>query len=469
MNPLDMMMHVQQQGDLGRQRGEQTRLGMLSGQAMTAGADQQPGILSAMAKLNPEMAQGQQDRFQSQDDRAKTKAAAAAQYVLNAQKTGDANAVRGAYQTVVPFLTELGKAQGKVPPPEWSDDMLPMLHQIVSAGGGAGAGQEMKNVRVGEDGYYWAVQNGQMVNTGVKAAPQNQIIDTGNGFYGVNKGNLQAAPVQVGGAPPQAAPQAPQAGMYQTPQGVVRLGDDLSPEQREAAMADVAAGGQGGPVQLPPRAATAQQAGGGDMLRKASAAITPYQQAQLDMQRERTTAATAAKEEAAAARKVAEDLKTSAKQQESQARQDASAEAANALVMSIDQLTSHPGFAELGTAWGDTKIATPLIRNDAKDADAKLKNVAGQVALATLARLKSLSSTGATGFGSLTKPELDLVQNSIATLQSENISNAELTSSLKVIRDAMEKTANWKPQASAAPASSAAPAASGGWSIQRVD
>lgn len=152
-----------------------------------------------------------------------------------------------------------------------------------------------------------------------------------------------------------------------------------------------------------------------------------------------------ARADAAAARKAAEDVKAAQKAQEAQTRQSESANTAQSLVNAIDTLTRSPGFGSLGTAWGDAQIAIPVMRNDAKDADAQLKNIAGQVAMATLSRLKSLSATGATGFGALSNQELQLIQNSIATLQSERISNAELRRSLKIIRDGMEKVSNWSP------------------------
>lgn len=109
---------------------------------------------------------------------------------------------------------------------------------------------------------------------------------------------------------------------------------------------------------------------------------------------------------------------------------------------------------------GDVKINTPLIRSDVKDAQAQLKNIAGQVALTTMAKLKALSSAGATGFGALSAPELKLLENSIAALQSEDISNAQLKSSLKTIRDKMDKTASWNPAQGASP-QPAAPAGGG--------
>jgi hypothetical protein len=64
-------------------------------------------------------------------------------------------------------------------------------------------------------------------------------------------------------------------------------------------------------------------------------------------------------------------------------------------------------------------------------------------------KLKTLSAAGATGFGSLSAPELKLLQNSIASLQSENISHAQLVSGLSVIRRSMEKITGWKPPAQA--------------------
>jgi hypothetical protein len=105
----------------------------------------------------------------------------------------------------------------------------------------------------------------------------------------------------------------------------------------------------------------------------------------------------------------------------------------------IDRLEKHPGYKALGTSWGDVQINTPIVRNDAKDANETLKTLAGQIALSTMANLKTLSSAGATGFGALTAPELKLLQNSIATLQQENISNAQIASSVKVIKEKMQK------------------------------
>lgn len=289
-------------------------------------------------------------------------------------------------------------------------------------------------------------------------APNNQIIDTGNGYFGVNKGNLNAAPVQVGGAQ---NPQTPQ----QDVQGRrVEINYD-GPADERAAFDQLVAADAGQPfapgqysAELPPREVQGQQ------LRKAPPAMTPYQQASLGMQQQKLQTAVQARDQATAARKAADDAKSFQKQQATATRQASAAAAANQLITAIDTLEKSPGFNSLGTAMGDLQIGMPVVRSDAKDADAQLKNVAGQVALATMERLKSLSAVGATGFGSLTAPELALLQNSLATLQADRISNAQLKTSLKVIKDSMAKVAQWQPQAQQSPAQSA----SGGRQVTRT-
>src|SRR5690606_436858 len=104
--------------------------------------------------------------------------------------------------------------------------------------------------------------------------------DTGNGFFGVNKSSLSAAPVVVGGQPQQAPQPSIQAGLYQTPAGMVRIGEGLTPEQQQAALMDIQGGGAVDSVQLPARNVAPQQFGGGQQLRSA-----PKPQAPSDLER----------------------------------------------------------------------------------------------------------------------------------------------------------------------------------------
>ena len=160
-----------------------------------------------------------------------------------------------------------------------------------------------------------------------------------------------------------------------------------------------------------------------------------------------------ARADAQDARKAADDAKALQAEQTANARQDQAAESAQSLISAIDTLEAHPGFKTLGTVPGDFNLSVPYIRNATKDADAQLKNISGQVALATMNTLKALSKQGATGFGALSEKELSLLENSIATLKSENISNQQLKDSLQVIKDKMEKVARWKQTQASAPSS----------------
>lgn len=127
-------------------------------------------------------------------------------------------------------------------------------------------------------------------------------------------------------------------------------------------------------------------------------------------------AAMDAKAAATAAKQVAEEAKANAASVATSARQRAAYDSATSLINQVDELTKHPGFSELGTVTGDLKMGTPLIRSDVKDASASLKTIAGKIALTTMDQLRSLSASGATGFGALSGPELKLLENSISAL-----------------------------------------------------
>lgn len=159
-------------------------------------------------------------------------------------------------------------------------------------------------------------------------------------------------------------------------------------------------------------------------------------------------AAIEAKAAAAEAKQVAAAAKANAAAVAGDARQNAAVESATAMIDSIDSLTEHPGFKSLGTAWGDAQLATPMIRTDVKDASSSLKSIAGRIALTTMAQLRNLSTSGATGFGALSAPELKLLQNSIESLSAEDMSNAQLVENLKIVREKMDKIRTWKPAAS---------------------
>lgn len=417
-----------------------------------------PAAFGQVAAINPKAAGELQQAGDGQLKRFKGFIGHIDKAREQAKVTGDWRHVNAALQQASPYLSQLlgkpGPTEWPQGDPQWEAGWEGLKARLEGVEGSGPQGR-VQSTYIDAQGQRVAIMADGSTQILGQNAPNNQIIDTGNGFYGVNKGSLNAAPVVIGSGQPAPQPQPsapPPGGLYNTPAGPVRIEGGMSPEDWQVIQADVANRGGSDQYTLPQRDVSPAQYGGQQLRSAPKPQAAPAGYRTLpDGSMEPIPGGPAqiaidARNEAAAARQAADDAKRAQKAQGEAARQAEAATAANQLVSAIDGLMQHPGFGALGTAWGDAQIMTPLIRNDAKDAKARLENISGQVALSTMARLKSLSSTGATGFGSLTAPELKLLQNSIDTLQSENISNEQLAASLKNIRDFMDKTANWKPQ-----------------------
>lgn len=96
-----------------------------------------------------------------------------------------------------------------VPVPQQADNYdpsyLPMIGKFAqTALGAAGnAGGNVQSTYIDAQGNRVAIMRDGSTQILGQNAPNNQIIAAEGGYYGVNKGSLQAAPVQIGGAPPQ--------------------------------------------------------------------------------------------------------------------------------------------------------------------------------------------------------------------------------------------------------------------------
>ena len=266
VNLLAGMQYVQQQGELGRQRGTQTRLNRLAGQAMSSPDMQSRDQLVQQAvAADREQGFALQDRLQSQDEARGLKARNAAKFVLDAWNSGggqNAAAADRAYQEVIPFLADEGRRYGKPPPPNFELDMVPNMQAIVAMNGGAnsnpyaGLPSDIQSLRYLQDNPQLAALDRERRQAGGMVP---KLVQTAQGYgWGTPGAGIQLAPMD-GVAGQQGSPQGAVApGLYQTPQGVVRIGDDLSPQERAVAMADINAGGQASEVTLPP-----QQGAGG--------------------------------------------------------------------------------------------------------------------------------------------------------------------------------------------------------------
>lgn len=461
---LELMGHVQQQGEAGRARG----LSQLLGKAYNAPPDQRQAALGQVANVDGGMAMDAQKAFGQQDEAIHDQIIKRASMVASLYKANPQMA-QAAYQGL-PELAQRG-GFGQVPP-QLDDKVAAALEQMVAAAHQSGTGGNVQSTYIDDKGQRVAIMRDGSVQVLGANAPNNQIIDTGNGFFGVNKGNLQAAPVMQGGqqqAPQQGAPQnyapAPEITMETLPGADVPPGDEVAmlaaaqnegtayvPQANGGALPQGSGGGGGMPQ--------------GGQLRSAPKPINPMDQARLqlaqqaserDAERLRLQQQAAAAKPAPGATKPADQVKA---EKVAAARADA-LDSVTQAISGIDQLTKSDGFDWLGTYQGD--LAGLLPHTKTRDAGNALETVKNQVLLTTLTKLKALSATGASGFGSLSNQEGNILKNSIANLETAQ-SHEAIVRNLQVIRQTLQRAAGLiggQQPAQDAPAPS-------GWSIQAV-
>lgn len=139
MNILGIADYVQQQGEMGRQRGQQNRLASLSQQAYTASPEDRQGIVSQAVGVNPQAGFALDQQLQGNDDtRNKTLVNMAKLYTSAPETARDA-----IYQQILPGLRSLG-----VQAPEQRTPEVDQLAQsLVSAWGGAGQDNTPADIR----------------------------------------------------------------------------------------------------------------------------------------------------------------------------------------------------------------------------------------------------------------------------------------------------------------------------------
>ncbi|XQA72066.1 D-Ala-D-Ala carboxypeptidase family metallohydrolase [Xanthomonas sacchari] len=328
--PLDAINYVQQQGEIGRARGQQNQLAQLASQAYTAAPSQQNQLLGQIAAISPQAAEAQQQQFQKQEtydqgqeDRRMQKLAGAARYLQQAKQSGDPAAIQGAWNAVRPMLQrEIPNGQFAE---QWDDaTMTPVLYQVLAQTGGSAQGQ-VQSTYVDAQGNRVAIMRNGSTQVLGQDNPKIQIIDAGDGYYGVDRRNLTATPVNTGasgmasGAAGGAASTGNRAADFtglamefpgvkmtsgtRTAQRNAEVGGQPNSQHLAGTAADYAV-----PDALKPAfVARARQLGyqpidegdhvhlqlpnggaaaGGTQLRKAPTQITPYQQQQLELERE---------------------------------------------------------------------------------------------------------------------------------------------------------------------------------------
>lgn len=234
--PLRAAAYVQAQGDMGRARGEQTRQRSLAAQYYSGGVDpaQTGRFLGDVAQAGGDPQAFQREAF-----------ARAGQHAAMLVNAPDAMKPQ-AYAQLAREMHGLGFQV----PLQYDPQALPMIARFAQQHGPAGAVpaslQEFGAMTAGmtpDD-----VDKARRINLGLEPrALAPQVIDTGNGYYGVDRRNLNASPVVVRNSE-QPAPASRQAAGPQRTQ--VNLTDEAlaqlaatPPEERAIALQAILTGG----------------------------------------------------------------------------------------------------------------------------------------------------------------------------------------------------------------------------------
>jgi hypothetical protein len=183
-------------GQQQRDRRNSQQAAQLYAQAMQAPPDQRPALLAQIAQLT-----GVEGATNAQSGLGRMDTAAHDDLVQTAgQFAAIAEADPATAQQMYPTLAAKAHRIGIPVPTSYDPKFLPAIQKLAGAMGGAGA---VQSTYVDAQGQRVAIMRDGSVRPLGMNAPNVQIIDNGDGFYGVNKGNLQAAPVVTGG--PQAS------------------------------------------------------------------------------------------------------------------------------------------------------------------------------------------------------------------------------------------------------------------------
>lgn len=161
----------------------------LIGQAV--GVDMGQGLA-----LGEALRQNDQAQMSAEDAQAK-RLRGAAKYMMQAIETNDPNKIAGAHNAVRNFMGQFGQPF----PEQFSPDMVPKIQEVLARTAYLEQGAEGTAVQsrfIDDQGNMVALMRDGSTRIVGKADPSMQIIEGEGGFYGVNRRNLNAAPVQLG-------------------------------------------------------------------------------------------------------------------------------------------------------------------------------------------------------------------------------------------------------------------------------
>lgn len=251
-SPLNALSYIQQQGEMGRERGQQNQLNQLASLSYSANTpEQRQQLLTNTAVISPQAAQQQEQSFASTDDRRNKTMVNMAKLLTSAPE----QARPGLYQQMIPTLSQFGLSEL---PQVYDAQTAPIINQtaqsLVQAYGGGNGASGVQSTYVDDQGQRVAIMrdgstqilggndagaNQQSLSIDINGTPTQVTFDRRTGRY--SNASL--------GAPAAAAPAAPQGG-YQNLGGQATYIDPSLPAEVQAQIRQSLSAGQEVPSQM---------------------------------------------------------------------------------------------------------------------------------------------------------------------------------------------------------------------------
>ena len=246
-------LRVQREGEQRR-----NRLAELAGQAYGAPSDQRQGFVQQAAAIDPDAGHALNQQLGYDDDRRNRTMVNMARMLTSAPE----QARPALYQRMSAQFPAMGMKD--FPPgytPETRDLILGTAQSLLQAYSDNAADStpsDIRSLQILRDNPELAELDRQRRQY---SGMVPKMVETSQGIgWGTPGGGIQLAPLQgVAGSNGAGV----QPGLYNTPNGQVRIPEALTPEQWQAVQADMAAGGASDAYQLPPRDVPPQAFGGG--------------------------------------------------------------------------------------------------------------------------------------------------------------------------------------------------------------
>jgi len=208
----------------GQQRAKGERFNQLASQALQANPREREALQAQATALDADAGFELGERLNKDTDRRQTALYNMAKGFKQIHGQNPQAAAVFYQQQIAPGLQRLGF---QVSDQYDEAEVLPVVDQVLAMGGAGG--DELKSLRVGGNGNYWAIRGGQLVDTGVQAAPDTELVKGQGGYVNVDLRTNQATPVGIGGAPAAPSAQSPEVTNLQGERGRYSIGADGRP------------------------------------------------------------------------------------------------------------------------------------------------------------------------------------------------------------------------------------------------